>query len=130
MKKIHYLETPEFQRDLRGLCRKYRSLSEDLDIAKKAAIELFHVRELDNRSVFPMPSFCNDEIKIYKLRKFACKALKGKGSNSGIRIVYAFFPKKDLVEFIEIYFKGDKKSEDKDRIKVYLKEKSANEEEK
>lgn len=129
MKKINYLETPEFQKDLSNLCKRYRSLPEDLDAAKKAAIELFHVYKLDNRSVFPMPSFCYDKIKVYKLRKFACKALKGKGSNSGIRIIYAFFPKADLVEFIQIYFKGDKENEDKDRIKAYLKEKLRNEEE-
>lgn len=123
MKKIHYLETPEFQKDLSGLCKRYRSLPEDIEIAKKAAIELFHIHNLDNRSVFPIPNFCCDELKVYKVRKFACKVLKGKGNNSGIRIIYAFFPKSDLVEFIEIYFKGDKENEDKDRIKAYRKDK-------
>jgi len=38
---------------------------------------------------------------------------------SGIRIIYAYFEKEDAIEFIEIYFKGDKENEDKKRIKKY-----------
>ena len=52
--------------------------------------------------------------RIFK--KFACKALKGRGVQSGIRVIYAYFVKEDRVEFIEIYFKGDKASEDRHRI--------------
>ena len=41
---------------------------------------------------------------------------------SGIRIIYAYYEKEDVIEFIEIYFKGDKADEDKKRIiKNYTK---------
>jgi hypothetical protein len=53
-------------------------------------------------------------------KKFACKSLKGKGAKSGIRIIYAYFEQEDTIEFIEIYFKGDKENEDKERIKKYF----------
>lgn len=125
MKTIRYLESSEFKRDLDRLKKRYRILPDDLETAKVNAIELLHIHELDNQSTFPIPGFCNDEILIYKIRKFACKSLKGKGRNSGIRVIYAFFPKNKEVEFIKIYFKGDKENENKDRIRAYLKESSA-----
>ncbi len=62
----------------------------------------------------------NDELKICKVKKFACKALKGKGVKSGIRIIYAYFVPTKTVDFIEMYFKGESENEDKERIKEYL----------
>jgi len=58
---------------------------------------------------------------IFKAKKFACKALKGKGAQSGIRVIYAYHEGEDWVEFIEIYFKGDKASEDGERITKHYK---------
>jgi len=40
---------------------------------------------------------------------------------SGIRIIYAFYIATYKVDFIEIYFKGDKENEDYERIKEYFK---------
>jgi hypothetical protein len=42
--------------------------------------------------------------------------LPGKGVQSGIRVIYAYFEKQDKIELVEIYFKGDKETEDKKRI--------------
>ena len=35
---------------------------------------------------------------------------------SGIRIIYAYYEKEDKIEFIEIYYKGDKENENRERI--------------
>jgi len=121
MGKIEYSETPEFQKDLKKLTKKYRSLEDDLETAKKAAIELYHLKGIDNLSTFPIPGFCNDDLKIYKIKKFACKSLKGRGSKSGIRVIYAFYNKEVRVDFLEIYFKGEQTNENQERIKDYLK---------
>lgn len=117
---IKYFETESFKKDLKKLLKKYRSLVSDLEVAKRDAIELFHLKRIDNQSIFPIPGFCTEEILICKIKKFACKALKGKGSRSGIRIIYSFFVKTFKVEFIEIYYKGNQELEDKERIKGYL----------
>ena len=117
---ISYGQTEEFQKDLKKLLKKYRSLEEDLGLAKIAAIELFHLQKINNLSVFPIPGFCTEEVLICKLKKFACKALKGRGSKSGIRVIYAFHVKSLRVDFIEIYFKADQENEDQERIKRYL----------
>lgn len=117
---ISYGQTEEFKKDFKKLLKKYRSLEEDLALAKVAAIELFHIKKINNLSVFPIQSCCTDEILIYKLKRFACKALKGRGSKSGIRIIYAFHLKTLRVDFIEIYFKADQENENRERIKQYL----------
>ena len=55
-----------------------------------------------------IPEFSRDLKKlykdpIYKVRHFRCKALKGKGSRSGIRVIYAYEQDKALVTLIEVY---------------------------
>ena len=52
--------------------------------------------------------------KIERQEKFK-KDLKG--AHSGIRIIYAYFPVDDRIEFVEIYYKGDQENEDRERIK-------------
>ena len=120
MSPINYKNTSGFEKDLKKLLKKFRTLKDDIKIAKKNAIELYHLEKIDNDAVEPIPNFCNEELKICKLKKFACKALKGRGVKSGIRITYAFYVKTNSVDFIEIYFKGEKEMEDKERIKEYL----------
>jgi hypothetical protein len=46
----------------------------------------------------------------------ACKALKGRGVNSGLRLIYAHFPEEQKITFIELYHKNDRENEDKTRI--------------
>ncbi len=120
MPTIIYKQTEEFGRDLKRLQKKLPTLLEDIEIAKVFAIELFHLKNTDKRAIFPIPNFCTEELKICKLKKFACKALKGRGVKSGIRIIYAYYIPIKTVDFIEIYFKGEKEFENKERIKQYL----------
>ena len=103
MKKIEYRCHDRFEKQLKKLIKKYRSLEEDLEIAKKFAIEAFHIIKINNEAVWLVPKFDKKTVQIYKLKKFSCKALKGKGNRSGIRIIYAFYPEKFEVEFLEIY---------------------------
>jgi mRNA-degrading endonuclease RelE of RelBE toxin-antitoxin system len=119
--RINYCETPEFQKDFKRLAKKHRTLGEDFELAKKATIELYHLQEINNNAVFPIPEFCREPIRIMKLKKFACKSLFGKGVQSGIRVIYAFNSVSYKVDFLEIYYKGEQENEDRDRIKAYLK---------
>ncbi len=119
---IKYNETKLFQKDLKKLLKKYRTLEEDLETAKRNAIELYHVRHIDNQSIVPIQGFSMTSGQVFKIKKFACKALRGRGAKSGIRIIYAFYAKDCRVDFIEIYFKGEKANEDRESIKAYLKD--------
>ena len=118
--KINYRETDSFRKDFKKLLKRYRTLEADLNVAKTNSIELFHLKNIHNQSIFLIPGFCSETIKICKIKKFACKALKGRGAMSGIRVIYAFNVTSCAVEFIEIYFKADKENEDQERIKEYL----------
>ncbi|MBZ5553279.1 MAG: hypothetical protein LAO21_11205 [Acidobacteriia bacterium] len=119
--RIDYCETASFTKDFRKLLKRFRTLESDLQTAKRDAIELYHLKDIDNQSVFRVQGFGTEAVEIYKLKKFACRALKGRGSKSGLRVIYAFYREILKVEFIEMYFKGDQEIEDKERIKEYLK---------
>lgn len=110
---------PEFDRDFKKLCKRFRTLEEDLEVFIKTQLNLSHKLNIDNKGVFQIPGLNFDYPKVYKAKKFACRSLKGRGSGSGIRIIYAYYGMEDTIEFIEIYFKGDKENEDKERIKNY-----------
>lgn len=120
MTRINYGTTVDFQRDLKRLLKKFPSLNDDIEVAKVFTIELFHLKNINKQAIFLIPNFCTEELKICKLKKFACKTLKGRGVKSGIRIIYAYYVSTKTVDFIEIYFKGESENEDKERIKRYL----------
>jgi hypothetical protein len=107
---------PEFERDLKGLIKRFRTLEEDLATLLKIQLVLFHKLGVDNKGVFEIPGMPFDEPKMYKVKKFACRALKGRGANSWLRLIYAHFEAMDKIELVEIYFKGDKESEDRGSI--------------
>jgi mRNA-degrading endonuclease RelE of RelBE toxin-antitoxin system len=120
--KIRYSAIASFEKDLKRLGKRYNSLASDIEEAKVQVLEAYHVDSIDSRATFPIPGFCFENVIICKLKKFACKSLKGRGNRSGIRIIYAFYPQDPKIEFIEIYFKADQTNEDKERIKDYLKQ--------
>ncbi len=47
---------------------------------------------------------------IIKVKKFACKSLKGRGADSGFRIIYAYYPEERKIEFVEMYFKAEQEN--------------------
>ena len=90
-----------------------------MEVFIEKQLKLFHKLKIDNKGVVQISNLGIDYPQIYKARKFACKSLKGTGSRSGIRIIYAYYEKEDVIEFIEIYYKGDKENEDRERILRY-----------
>jgi len=116
------VESDSFQKTYKKLKKKFVTLDEDLSAAKRNAIELLHLYNIDNQSIVLISGYQHKKFKIYKLRKFACKSLKGKGVQSGIRIIYAFCCEQAAVTLIEIYYKADQESEDKNKIEIFLKE--------
>ncbi|MCK4608405.1 MAG: hypothetical protein KAT71_02905 [Gammaproteobacteria bacterium] len=118
--RISYSETEKFKRDFKKLLKKFLSLKNDLEVVKRNAIEIFHIYNIDNNSVCKIQDAGNfAELFFYKIKKFACRNLKGHGAKSGIRVVYAFFPKKQQVIFLEMYFKANQENETRQRIIDY-----------
>ena len=102
----------EYDKDLKGLRKKFRSLIEDIETLKKVLTVAPDERppfsyRIDNLGL---------ETCIIKVRKIACKSLKGRGVDSGIRLIYAYFEQQQLIILTEVYYKGDKVNEDRQRI--------------
>lgn len=118
---MNYDETEEFKRDFKKLLKKFSSLAEDLEVNKQYRIELFHCKEINSGSIFEIQGAGNtDELKFFKVKKFQCKSLKGRGSKSGIRVIYAYLPTDQRIVFLEIYFKTDQENEKKERITDFI----------
>jgi mRNA-degrading endonuclease RelE of RelBE toxin-antitoxin system len=106
----------EFEKDFKKLAKRFKTLDDDIETFINRQLKLTHKLGIDNKGVVHISGLGIEIPKIYKAIKFACKALKGRGGMSGIRIIYAYYEKEDVIEFIEIYFKGDKANEDEKRI--------------
>lgn len=117
---LSYSETEEFKKDFKKLLKRYGTLEEDFQRMKRLTIELFHVMGIDNDSCFKIPDFSVEHCIAYKVRKFACRCLKG-ACKSGLRVIYIYQDKLNLVTFIEIYHKSDKANNDYNRLKKVLK---------
>jgi len=114
-----------FKREFKSIKKKYRSFDADFQNLKKVVIEPLHIKGLDFGAVVEIPNLGNEEWRTYKIRKIACKSLKGRGAQSGIRITYTFNEKTKELVFLEIYLKSDSSIEDKARIRKFIKEKSS-----
>ena len=112
---------PEFERDFKKLLKRFKTLQEDLRIFIEKQLNLYHKLGIDNKGIFPIAGLGIEYPRIYKAKKFACRSLKGKGVQSGIRVIYAYFEDQDRIELIEMYYKGDKEEEDRERIVRHYK---------
>lgn len=113
---MSFRSTPEFQKDFKKLAKRFRTLDSDLAEFKKVLNEA----PLGIGKHFNIITK-SDSIYVVKAR-FFCRSLKKKD----LRIIYAYIENHQIIEmigieFIELYFKGKKKNEDKERIKQYLK---------
>ena len=92
--------------------KKYRSLNDDLEVLKKDLN--------DEPGEHPPFSYRIEglgiETSVIKVKKIACKSLKGRGVNSGLRLIYAHFEEEGRIVFIELYHKNNKENVDKERI--------------
>ena len=114
--KMNFKNTRGFERDLKKLSKKFQSLNGDLIVFKKVLSE----------SPLGIGKHFNVIIKIGSVyivkARFFCRSLKKKD----LRIIYAYIENHQTaemigIEFLEMYFKGNKENEDKKRIKQYLK---------
>jgi mRNA-degrading endonuclease RelE of RelBE toxin-antitoxin system len=113
---MEFSSLPEFDKQLKTLLRKYRTLEKDLDLLKTVLEK--HPRGYPPGIVRVSRLGINTEI--YKVKHFRCKFLKHRGSRSGIRIIYAFLAEEEKIEFVEIYYKEKDNIEcDKNRILRY-----------
>ena len=118
---MKYKNTPKFTKLLKKLSKKYKTLDDDFEKLKTLSISLFHDPNInfDNQGIKEIPGFGGHRVKVYKVKKFACRSLKG-GAMSGLRVIYAYHLNVDLIGFIEIYYKGNQKNHNGKLVKQYF----------
>lgn len=127
MKKIFntICRLSEFERDLKKLLKGFKTLEEDLTVFIETQLNLYHKLKMDNGGIFQIPGLGIEGTRVYKSKKFACRSLKGRGVNSGIRVIYAYDEVQDIITLIEIYFKGDKENENRERVSQHFIDKTS-----
>ncbi len=107
----HFSRLPEFEKEFSRLTQKYPSLESDLQIFERLLLQAPTGIGTNFTIIHSAP-----EIKIVKSR-LSCRSLRKRS----MRVIYAYHRKSIDFMYIEIYFKGEKENEDRQRIKEYLK---------
>lgn len=108
--KTNFNELPEFSKEVKQFSKKYKSLFDDLEKFKQV-VDIIPLGNTKHFNIITQTHGCT----VVKARLF-CKYLKG----ASFRIIYAFHSQSCKVDFIELYFKGEKENEDRERINNYL----------
>lgn len=110
-------ELPEYRRDLKTLLKNYPTLTADMAVVRKV-LSIFPDEQ-------PPRSFQIGDLEIsscvIKMKRVACRAFKGRGIDSGLRLVYAWFEHEPKMVLIQLYEKVVHPNPDYDRIKRYFK---------
>ena len=124
--KINYSKIPEFERDFKRLGKRFKTLDKDFELMKKMLLEPHFISgvPVPSKALVDIEGFCSEDYKSKKVRRFTCASLKGKGGNSGIRVIFVYEKTEDThkITFVEIYFKGDQENENRERLTKFLKE--------
>ena len=106
-----FTERPEFAREYAKLRKRFLSL--DKDFAKMQKVLALFPKGPGSKHWNTLHQ--SEGVMILKTR-MSCAYLR----RGTLRIVYAYLSVKNHIDFIEIYFKGNKGNEDSKRIKDYL----------
>ena len=99
----------EFIREFKKLKKKYSSLVEDLAVLEKVILK-FPFGEDSRHS----NTLKREGDRCICKRRMMCRSVKG----SEFRVIYYYDGKILELEYIEIYYKGNKEAEDKKRVEM------------
>lgn len=111
---MRFEELPDFQKEFERLERKFKTLPDDFARFKK---KLEDSPPQFGRAVGRHADvILQSEGLLIAKGRMRCEYLR----NSSLRVIYGFIEQSLLVQFIEIYFKGDKETHNKQRVQVYI----------
>jgi len=119
--------TPEFEKELKALGKRWLSLPKDLAIAERLIESLYLDQESVDRVAFRKNFFNSKRAAILSSTK-QCEAVKMRmdcaslGSKDSVRLVFIYIFDGTSVLLVELYSKTDKSREDTARLQKYLKE--------
>lgn len=107
---MEIIQGDSFQKELKKLKKRYRSLPEDLKILEKLILK-FPEGE-DSRHCNALKK---EAHRCICKRRMMCRAVKG----SEFRVVYFYDGKALELLYLEIYFKGDKPTQNSKRVDAF-----------
>jgi hypothetical protein len=123
---MNFNELPEFSKEVKKLSKKWRTIPNDLKLAKQV-IPLFYANDSENDSrQFREAYFktrkatvltSSESFEVVKMH-LDCKS---PGAGNKLRMVLTYVVNQDTVTFIELYSKSDKDREDKRRIEEFVR---------
>ncbi len=102
---MDFVETGVFAREFKRLRKKYKTLDEDFDVLQSIIRRYPNGNNSQHWNLLTEDSGC----VVLKMRMM-CRSLRG----ASLRVVYLYDEQKCYVQFIEIYYKGNKDREDED----------------
>lgn len=108
---VTFTHLPEFEKELKKLSKKYPTIESDIEDIKQVLLtyptgigkNFIIIRSKENTRIV--------KVKIH------CESLRSRT----IRLIYSYRENKIEFLYLEVYFKGDKENEDRERIDTYLK---------
>ncbi|MDR0782575.1 MAG: hypothetical protein LBE83_02280 [Propionibacteriaceae bacterium] len=121
---MNFSSCPQFDREFKAFSKKWRTLKDDLERAKRV-IAMLYASPVQDRDTIQKSFFDGKkatklaQTEHYEVVKMRLDCSSG-GAQGKLRLVFVFLKAKDLTVFIELYAKNDKDREDSPRIARYV----------
>lgn len=122
---LNFDETPEFQKDIKRLKKRWRSIPSDINKVKLVIERLYVPLEGVDMKEFRELMFATPRAEILT-STVKCEVVKMRldcaslGNDKKTRLVFVAVKAADTIHLLELYAKNDKPREDPKRIKKYL----------
>lgn len=117
---MNFEQIPEFEKDLKRLKKKWRSLPSDIADAKLTIGNVYGSDDLFAQKFFngkrATKLIVTEKHEVVKMRL----DVESIGRNDKVRVVFIMVKKDNKIRFIELYAKNEKDREDQERIKKYM----------
>lgn len=124
---MNFDSAPEFNKDVKRLAKKWRSIPDDIEAAKQYILPLYIQLAPDvNTAEYRREFFAgknaaiiyeSKSLEIIKMRLDVAYL----GRNDKVRIVFVAVKTKNEIVFVELFAKNEKDREDASRYKGYIK---------
>ena len=123
---MNFEQTPEFQKDLKRLSKKWRSIIRDVEFVKPRIESLYVAREDIDINQYRADMFATKKAAILSSGAGGVEVVKMRldvadlGRSDKARIVFIAIRSDNEILFVELYAKNEKEREDPKRYKKYL----------
>ncbi len=117
--------SPEFQKDLKRLTKKWRSLPRDIESVERdilplyveqKGVDIIRLREAFFGGYKAVVLTTTADAEVIKMR-LDCESL---GTNSKTRLIFVAVKTEGAIRFVELYAKNEKTREDPARYRKYM----------